>query len=436
MRNTGGAVGKITCSVGEQFSRFFYAFGLVFFCVGMAHGEAWQLEPQVSLGVGHDDNWFLSSTEPEAVTAPRIAGDLGIRRLTETLDLAAVVRLDYVTYSGVSNERLPDSSNQLYRFNGVFKNSNQTSQFGLIASLRRDDLNRTVRLSFAPEDVGVDPDPDVDEALVRQTIDRDRWNFEPSWTGRLTERLSLGFRYSYFETNYDNDQAAGSGLLDFTDQILRGDVTYQLSPRNQLSVALSGELYEAPPDPDRFRVGQAENRKFNNQRLTVGLRHQFTETTTFGFELGGIRTDFEITRESGRNESGVNDGYIAYVSGSQLVGQTRFDARIGRNRYPSGSGDLVQTDEAVGNVSHRLGARTILSLQAKLFQNESLLPDNPRSNRRFMSIRPRVRWRMTRWWYFDFLYQYRRQKRDLELESADSNSVLLSIVYSQPKTLD
>jgi hypothetical protein len=392
--------------------------GLLFilFVAGIdaAHGEAWVIAPQVSLGVGADDNFFLNAAEPETVTAPRIAGDLALRRLTETMNLEGFVRLDYVTYSGVPNERLPDSSNQLYRFNGLFKNSDQTSQFGLDTTLRRDTLNRTVRLTFEPDDVGVDPDPDVDESLVRRSIDRDRWYFKPSWTGRISERMSLGLRYEYFETNYE------STLVDFTDQLLTGEWFYQLSERDRINVSVIGELYEAE-----------NGNEFNNQRLVFGIEHRFTETTRGKIEVGGIRTDFKTGAESG-----VNEGYIARLSGSQLVGVTRFDARIGRNRYPSGSGDIVQTDEAVGNMSHRLGARTILSFRARLFQNESLLRDNPRTNRRFMSLRPRLRWRMTRWWYLDFLYQYRRQKRDIEPESADSNSVLLSVVYAQPKTLD
>lgn len=385
---------------------------------GTAYGEAWQIEPQLSTGIGHNDNWSLSANDPAKVSSARVAGDLALSRITELTEISGVVRLDKVKYWG-DTDHLRDNSNQLFRFSGLFRDRDEVSQLRVAGSLRRDTLLRTVQVAFEPGDVGIDPDPDVDEGVVRVSVDRNRLYFRPSWTTNLTERVAAGVGYDYNKVTYDN--AGGTGLLDFTDETLTGSVSYKATERDRFNVQYHANRYLAP-DGDRH---------FDSRALVVGLDHGFSEILKGSLSLGTVSTSYDTPAESGDDK-----GMTLRVRGSRLAGLRRFSLLFGRARYPSGSGDVVQTDEIVFNMSQRLSEKTTVSLRARLFENSSLREDNPDVNRRFFSIRPRLRWRLTRWWYLDAFYQYRRQKRDIESTSAKGNEVYLSLVYSQPTTLD
>lgn len=385
---------------------------------GAAYGEAWQIEPQLSTGLGYTDNWSLSANDPAVVSLARVAGDLSLSRRTELTNLSGVLRLDKIKYWG-EKDNLNDSGNRLFRFSGLFRDRDEVSQLKVAGSLRRDTLLRTVQVAFAPGDVAIDPDPDVDEGVVRVTVDRNRLYFRPSWTTDFTERLSAGVGYDYNKVTFTG--AAGTGLFDFTDETLSGIASYKSTERDRIDVGYRSNRYLAP-DGDR---------RFESRSLTVGFEHGFSEIMTGSINLGAVSTSFDTPSESGDNK-----GVSLNVKGSRLAGLRRFSLLVGRARYPSGSGDVVQTDEIIFNMSQRLSETTMISMRARLFENSSLRADNPDVNRRFLSIRPRLRWRLTRWWFLDAFYQYRRQKRDTDLASAAGHSIYLSLVYSQPTTLD
>ena len=70
---------------------------------------------------------------------------------------------------------------------------------------------------------------------------------------------------------------------------------------------------------------------------------------------------------------------------------------------------------------------------ASAFDNKTLEGDVTSIDRVYYSAEPGVRWSMTRDWAIDGSYVYRRQKRDLETVTAESNAIYLSISYSWPK---
>ena len=78
------------------------------------------------------------------------------------------------------------------------------------------------------------------------------------------------------------------------------------------------------------------------------------------------------------------------------------------------------------------------SFKSRLFQNR-LLRDNDadasRADRRYVSIRPSLTWNFAPWWKLIGTYQYRREKRDGEPESAESNAIFVSVVYSKPTNI-
>ncbi|MEM7294584.1 MAG: hypothetical protein AAF420_14485, partial [Pseudomonadota bacterium] len=95
-------------------------------------------------------------------------------------------------------------------------------------------------------------------------------------------------------------------------------------------------------------------------------------------------------------------------------------------------------DEYVFTVTRTLSPLLTFSFKSRLFQNR-LLRDNEAdansADRRYISVRPSLTWNFAQWWRLVSTYEYRREKRDGEPESAISNSILVSLVYSKPTNL-
>jgi hypothetical protein len=137
----------------------------LFVLPSLSFAQAWVLKPSVRLQGIYDDNFRLETEaeEPDEVQTGRVAGALRLARVTETTDIAGLLRVDGNFYYG-DDENLDDRSNQLFDFS--YFNLGELSRWGGVISYRRDSLLSTIRQIEDPDDVTVEPDDDVDEGLV------------------------------------------------------------------------------------------------------------------------------------------------------------------------------------------------------------------------------------------------------------------------------
>jgi len=300
-----------------------------------AYADAWVLDPQLSAGVGYDDNRSLVPDPVGGVTATRVAGDVAISRQTETSDVRGLVRLDYVSYFG--GEDPPDDSTQLYGFASRFRPEDQRTEFLVDGAYRVDTLLRSTRVVYEPDDVSVEPDEDVDDALIRRVdVKRERFDFRPSVTRRFSERVSGGLNYRYLKTDYDRTDIPG--LFNFTDEAISGDLTFGVTELDTLRLRLETKLYRAPEG----------NSEYDTNAVRMRYEHPFSETFRTSAEIGYTTTRYDTPAETGEN-----DGSVYRIEARKLFGLTRFTAAVGRDRYPSGSGDVVETDELILNMAYR-----------------------------------------------------------------------------------
>lgn len=381
-----------------------------------AHAALWRFEPGVSLQLRHDDNPRLNVANPKSVTTSVVRGSLAISSLTEIREVRGFLKADAFAYSGDDSD-LNDHVNYLAGFTSDWKRP--LTKWSFDGSLRRDTILSDIDIIENPGDVTIEPDDDVDDASVQRTVERDRLVLRPAWSHSLTELT--GVRVAYRFNRVDYDPIAGTGLVEFEDHKLRGEYYRSVSERDEFAGSLELIEYEAP----------AANREYDGYSLEAVYRRKFDETTDGEVRAGVFRTDFQTSTDSGEE-----DGYLFGIEGSKRTGVTRYSARLRRTLFPAGAGDLVKTDEAILNVFHELSERSSISFRSRVFENRSLRPDNPDANRRYLSLEPRFRWRMTPEWFFDVSYRYQRQNRDTDPESADSNAVTLSFSYFGITPLD
>ncbi len=85
---------------------------------------------------------------------------------------------------------------------------------------------------------------------------------------------------------------------------------------------------------------------------------------------------------------------------------------------------------------HRFSERLTFLFDTVVFRNETNNNSFNRINdeeRTYLSVDPRLRWRLTRWWDIIGAYRYRYQKYDERDDSASSNAVFLTVSYRWPR---
>ena len=111
---------------------------------------------------------------------------------------------------------------------------------------------------------------------------------------------------------------------------------------------------------------------------------------------------------------------------------TAYNISLKRDISPTGIG-VRQSDQLNVRARTRLSQRLTGTLRVQAFNTKTLEGDISSVDRTYYSVRPGLRWAMTRNWSVDGSYRYRRQKRELDSDAADDNSVFVSFNYDWPK---
>ncbi|MGI9301327.1 MAG: hypothetical protein ACR2RB_01270 [Gammaproteobacteria bacterium] len=380
---------------------------------GPANAAGWVFQPTVALGASYSDNYTLSPNLERSVLRSGVSGELGLSRLTDSTTLTGLFRADFAVLSG-DDEGLDDNQNQLLTLNYV--NKRERHEFGVDSFIKHDSLIRSVDIVVDPDDVTIEPDADVDDGLEREVnVERFRFFVNPKWTHRFTELTNVGAEYRLSNTQYDD--AGTTDLFEFSNHFFSTGFSRRVTERDRITGAADATLFRAS-DVDR---------EYDSFALAGGLEHNFTETLQGRVNVGVRTTSFDV-----EGDSGDDTGVTFRVDGTKRTGLTIFSGRIQRSLRPSGSGDVVESDELVLNVSRRLTELISFSLRTRLFENESLQSVASDANRRFFSFSPRLRWNISRWWSVDTNYRYRRSKRFNEPESSEDNTAFVSLNYSKP----
>ncbi|HFC53039.1 MAG TPA: hypothetical protein ENJ43_01240 [Gammaproteobacteria bacterium] len=382
-------------------------------------GAALELQPSASIRLFYDDNAALTTQEHDFSAGSEFLGAVGISRETEAVTLQGIARLNLLL--DAAGDVYRDKDNQLVSL--LFASKGELSRWQVYGSWRRDSIVRAATVT-QEGDANVEPDDDVDAGLVQVSIRRNRLVLRPSWSRELSPRSAVGVGYRLDHVVYDD---SAEGLFDYQDHALSGYHFYRITERDQITTSLNLKSY-------RSSGGVREEGEWDNDRFNImlGLQHSYSETASGHFQVGWYKARF-----ANIEESGDTDGYLFRIYGEKRTGLTRFSARIGRTNFSSGAGDVVNADELSLSMVRDLTETMGFALSVRAFQSKSLRSDNPYTNRRYLALTPTLSWQITRWWSLDTSYRYRRQKRDWEInyDSAESNSVYLTVRYERPASL-
>ncbi|MEM6987938.1 MAG: hypothetical protein AAF499_15540 [Pseudomonadota bacterium] len=382
-----------------------------------ASAQVWRLQATYGAQLSFDDNFRLNNEELDQLEVTTLRGTLGLAAVNQApaAQSSAGIRLNAYAFDDNQDE-LEDRVDATLSYDTRRIQPRYEFSFGL--SYLTDSLLQEPSLDAGslvlPED--------VENGLSRQDVRRQRVSVNPRYLYRLSpvSRFELGAEVSSVEhdnvTFQQGSFTVTTNLVDFVSSRVNAGYERDLNPINSWSADIEVQDYDSDDSESSFQTAI----------LGGGFRHRFSETADIEFRLAYQSTDFESSTETGNEDS-----VLAQVGTSRTTGRTRYTGRLGRNLFPSGSGDVVLADELIFNVVHQYSELVTLTWRNKLFQNRALR-DNDNADRRFLKLEPSVNWRFRRWWVLDAGLQYRREKRDNIASPGVSNAVFVGVSYSRP----
>ena len=364
-----------------------------------AMAEQWYVEPSVRANVFYDDNIGLRSEDKESSSGVAASADVTAGRRTETTDIGLSAEVVAERYFDASDYNVTD-----FFFDFAAAHKRQHDLFGLDASFDYDST-----LTSEIETTGI----------VRDNQRRSRWYLGPSWTRSLTERLNAQLYAGYASVSYEDD---APGLEDYTNVNLGLLGTYLVSETMQATGRVMYDRYES----------DTTDRTTDAVGVSIGVRNAFSETLSGFVELGARHAEYDLP--TGIDQSDTNTGPLANIGLDWRRETGRWSFLLGRSLLPSGSG-LVDTTSARVSGRENLSERWAALLDVNAIHNRYDLQGGDDNTRDFVSLQPKIRYKLTEWWEIEGSYRYRWQdyERRGDEPSADGNLVYLSISYTWPR---
>lgn len=374
---------------------------------GMAfHSEAaeWSLSPSVGVKGVYNSNLLLTP-QPHSETygfwvspATEIAGK------TERLEVSSRLASDIVRYFGGQDRE----------FTNVFaplsvRYKTEKGLFGFTGGFVRDNTLLGGELQAT--------------GVVLQFVQRNQWTANPTWTRRLTEKLSLQSGIQFSHTTYDE----GTRLVDNRLVGGSGGLLYQLSERDQIQLTGSYADFQTIASPLPFRA--------NYPGINMSLTHAFDESLT-GTVYGGPRFLSSTSQTQVGDITAQKTVWLAGASMSKKFERATLDVSFDRSLIPSGFGLLVQTNrgEVIGSYDLSETLSCSLDVVGILTTGKDsagiAFPDQ-----RYVSVMPKLSWKFLEWWLAELSYMYRWREIDTDVDSVQSNAhaITFMVTYYPPK---
>ena len=264
----------------------------------------------------------------------------------------------------------------------------------------------------------------LDTGLVLRFTQRNQLTANPSWTRRITEKLSFQASGQLNDTTYENGLTLG--LVDYQLFGGSGGLLYQMTEQDQIQLSGSYVNFHTTNAPSPFRA--------SFPGVNLSLTHAFTETLT-GTAYGGPRFVSSTTDTVSNSVTAQSTVWLFGASLTKKLESTSIQVNVDRDIVPSGFGLLIQRDRAGLTVSHDLTETLAASLNASGYlvsgitqlATGSTFPES-----RYAYLTPKIAWKFLEWWKLEMSYTYGHREVDGS-NPAMSNATMFMLTYYPPK---
>jgi len=369
------------------------------------HSEAaeWSLSPSVGAKAVYNSNLLLTP-QPHTETygfwvspATEIAGK------TERLEVSSRLAADVVRYFGGQDRE----------FTNVFaplsiRYKTEKDLLGFTGGFVRDNTLLGAEL----QETGV----------VLQFVQRNQWTFNPTWTRRLTEKLSLQSSIQFSHTTYESDRLVGYRVVGGSTGFL-----YQLSERDQFQ--LTGSYVDFQTANSVFPV------RASYPGINMSFTHAFSESLT-GTVYGGPRFLSSSSQTPLGDITASETEWLGGASIAKRFERASLQVSFSRDLTPSGFGLLLETDRGALSASYDISETLACSLNVNGILTSgktNAVIGGAFPDRRYVSVTPTLSWKFLEWWQAEVSYMYRWREIDTDVSSsAQSHAVTFMVTYYPP----
>jgi hypothetical protein len=372
----------------------------------------WYIEPSLGGGVEYDDNGQLD-IDPKSALSYSISPEFLFGVRTPSLDVRGAAHVDVTR----STDSELDETNVFSRLLSTYVTAR--NRWNISASLRRD-TTRTDEIVDPATIPGILPGPgdvaDPEIGLIRRAkVDRTFIGFEPTFSRVMTPRTNLNLGYRFGATFFED--IGMTRLVDNQSHEIMGGVAYKYTPIDTINGRVSYTHFDA------------DNIQFDQVRLLTGIRHSFSETLTGDILAGATYTSSTSSNVNGDSMDDTSFAFFATLEKRLRTGKVI--TILQRDVRGGGFGSALQIEQIdVQWDTEIVPDRWFFFLAGRAFRTENIGIGDPRDDRTYFQIEPRLAWQLTRQLFLDISYRYRRDEREIDPSAADSNAIMLGLVYN------
>ena len=324
---------------------------------------------------------------------------------TERLEVSSRVAADFVSYYGEQERRFTNLFLPL-----TMRYKTETDLLGFTGGFTRDNTLMSELLTTG---------------VVLRFTQRNQWTANPSWTRRITEKLSVQSSFQLNDTTYENGLSLG--LVDYQLFGGSGGLLYQLTEQDQIQLSGSYSNFHTTNAPSPFRA--------SFPGVNLSLTHAFTETLT-ATANGGPSFVSSTTQTAGDNIKAESTVWLFGGNLTKKFERATVQVSGSRNIVPSGFGLLIQTDRAGLTISHDLTETLTASFDGSGYIVSGITQratGGTFPEQRYIAVTPTIAWKFLEWWKLELSYTYRRREVDGFSDPAMSNATMFMLTYYPPK---
>lgn len=258
--------------------------------------------------------------------------------------------------------------------------------------------------------------------VVLQFAQRNQWTFNPTWTRRLTEKLSFQSGVQLSDTTYETAR-----LVDYRLVGGSGGLLYQLSERDQIQLLGSYTHFRTTDSPFGFQA--------SFPGINMSLTHAFSESLT-GTINGGPRFLSSTSQTPLDDVTARDTVWLAGASMTKSFERAGLQVSFARDLAPSGFGLLIETNRGELSGSYDISETLTGSLNVVgvlTSGKASALTGGAFPDSRYVSLTPKLSWKFLEWWQAEVSYMYRWRDVDTAADSAESHATTFMVTYYPPK---
>ena len=365
----------------------------------------WSLAPSIGVKSVYNSNLLLTPLPHQETYGYWVSPAAEFAGKSERLEVRGRVAADFVSYYGGEETQFTNVFLPLH-----LSYTTEKDLLGFTGGFARDNTLISELLTTG---------------LVLRFTQRNQWTANPSWTRRLTEKLSFQSSFQLSDTTYEN--GVRLGLVDYQLFGGSGGVLYHMTEQDQIQLSGSYVYFHTTNASSPFRA--------SFPGVNLNLTHAFTETLT-GSAYGGPRFVNSTTRTISDTIKVQSAVWLFGASLTKTFESLSIQVNVDRDIVPSGFGLLTQRDRAGLTVSHNLTETLTTSFNGSgyLISGVTNLPQGgtiPES--RYFYLTPKIAWEFLEWWKLELSYTYGRRDVDGFSGPAMSNATMFMLTYYPSK---